>query len=289
MREYENEHTFHNAIALAVKGDKDSLFVVMEGEDDSFLLKQWVGDSIRIMPGRGGKGNVIRVAEKFAERGQNRVKFVIDRDYDAFSSRMVEYPSNVICSSNHDCFVDVVAAHAHLLPLVVDYHLDSARRSGGKRAADLVNVSVDDIVGKGFELASMLAACRIVDFRYSLGLKFKCFKYVGEPYDRFSASYIMQRIIELNKRSELNVDKYCEKVERVLCEVRDYSFPPVGDHDLFSALNYVVSLYSRAPSEKVLRLSVLSSLSVERLRKIWWCKLLEDWCSSYEVAFFVQG
>ena len=40
MREYENENTLHNAIALAVSGDRNSLVVVMEGDDDSFLLKR---------------------------------------------------------------------------------------------------------------------------------------------------------------------------------------------------------------------------------------------------------
>lgn len=287
MREYENENTLHNAIALAVSGDRNSLVVVMEGDDDSFLLKRWVGDSIRVMSGSGGKGQVIRVAQQFERRGQDRVKFVVDRDYDDFASCAVEYPSNVLSSCHHDCFVDVLAAHERLLPMVVDYHLDSVRRSGGSKGELVTGLSVEAVVTRCFDLASMLAACRIVDYRYSLGLNFKGFKY--NSIDDLNTSYIMQRLIESNPSFELEPASFCAEAEAVLCDVRMRSFPPVGDHDLFAALNFVVSKYSSAPSEKTLRVAVLSSLSVAILRRISWCKALEAWSLSYEVAFFVEA
>ena len=289
MREYENENTLHNAIALAVSGDRNSLVVVMEGDDDPFLLKGWVGDSIRVMSGSGGKGQVIRVAQQFERRGQDRVKFVVDRDYDDFASCAVEYPSNVLSSCHHDCFVDVLAAHERLLPTVVDYHLDAARRSRGSKGELVTSLSVEAIVTRCFDLASMLAACRIVDYHHSLGLNFKCFKYVGHSIDDLNTSYIMQRLIESNPSLELEPASFCAEAEAVLCDVRMRSFPPVGDHDLFAALNFVVSKYSSAPSEKTLRVAVLSSLSVAILRRISWCKALEAWSLSYEVAFFVEA
>lgn len=288
MRSYENHNTFHNFIAMLSAHSSDSLIVVMEGDDDPFLLKNWVSGSVIVRAGQGGKGQILRVAERFVAEGNDRVRFVVDRDYDDFAVPSVVYPSNVVVSHHHDCFVDVLSVNQYLLAQIVDYRLDSRRRSDNKYADLARGASVASLVDRAFELASMLAACRIVDLRGALNLNFKAFKFVGHDNEMLNASYIMRVLHVGFGGSDVVLNDRCDKVERIASELGLLDFPLVGDHDLFAAVNYVLGEYGQSVPDKLIRTSIISSISILVLRELIWCNVLEDWANSHGISFFVE-
>lgn len=288
MRIYENHNTFHNFIAMLSAHYSDSLIVVMEGNDDPFLLKNWVSSSVIVRHGEGGKGQILRVAERFVAEGNDRVRFVVDRDYDDYAVPSVVYPNNVVVSRYHDCFVDVLSVNEYLLAQIVDYRLDSRRRSDSKYAELVQGVSVTSLVDRAFELASMMAACRIVDLRSDLNLNFKAFKFVGHDNEMLNASYIMRVLHVGSVGSDVVLNERCDQVERIASELRSFDFPLVGDHDLFAAVNYVVRAYGQSLPDKVIRTSIITSISVLVLRELIWCNVLEDWANSHGISFFAE-
>jgi hypothetical protein len=289
MKSYETQHTFHNFIAMLSKYYSQSLIVVMEGHDDLFLLKEWVSSSVIVQHGEGGKGQILRVAERFVAEGNDRVRFVVDRDYDDYVEPPVVYSDNVVVSRYHDCFTDVLSVNQRLLARVVDYHLDSYRRSVDERARPASEVCVDSLVDRAFELALMMAACRIVDLQSALSLNFKAFKFRKHANEMLDASYIMRCLLRNAVCSDLDMDDLCARAEKVVGELQVLDFPLVGDHDLFAAVNYLVSRHGRSLSDKVIRSSLLTSISVSVLRELIWCNVLEGWASSYRIGFFEES
>lgn len=288
MKSYENHNTFHNFIAMLSGYHSNLLIVVMEGDDDPFLLKDWVSSSVIVRRGEGGKGQILRVAQRFAAEGNDRIRFVVDRDYDDYAVPSVVYPNNVVVSRYHDCFVDVLSVNQRLLGQVIDYCLDTRRRSDGKRAVPASAVSVSSLVDRAFELASMVAACRIVDLQGALNLNFKAFKFAKHSNEMLDASYIMRWLHIGSGCSDVVINERCDQAERIASKLGSLDFPLVGDHDLFAAVNYIVSKHGSSLSDKVIRSSVITSISVLVLRELIWCNFLEDWANSHGIGFFME-
>ena len=181
MKEFLNEDTLFNTIAMCL-ADCDSLILVVEGPDDLLLVRPHCTHEVMVIPSTGGRQQALQSARLAARRGLRGVRFLIDRDYEDFRDPSEQIPGNVVISTSHDCFIDLLASNPGLLQRIIEVETDSARRrpnvTGIPGSQELRDAAI--------LLASYLAAVRIVDAKRNLGLNFQKFSFFNTSYRLFT-------------------------------------------------------------------------------------------------------
>lgn len=275
-----NSNTFFNTIALARQNVR-ALILVVEGDDDHFLVKTHVNDvEVLLIAGVGGRPVVLDAAEKAERQNVRGVRFMIDVDYDRFTDPTRRYPSNVVASKHHDAIVDLLIVNTGLLDRVIEAHARTAVRKGAKIDAAQVRQAA-------FELAGSVAPLRIANDRNGYGLNLKKFPF-GElktlmPTPAHLAELVVRRSGHTRTQADVEADILSECAHLGL----NLSLL-VGDHDYFRALAKVLRLAGVVGlSDEALWSAFLSGVTCANLAFTDWYQELVDWGAANARSTFV--
>lgn len=276
MREYLNENTLFATVAMYVQ-ETSALVLVVEGDDDHLVLKHHCSSDLRLIAGVGGREQVLRAATLASRRNLNGVRFLVDRDYDDYTFSDNEYEQNVCVSRGHDLFMDLLSGNPALLRRVIDVHSASVRRR--PKESHLPVPDPTSIEQEALELASRLAAVRIVNVRRNLSLDFKRFSFGALNVRDFDTRVIAAMIME---RSGYGPEQTAEVVQdsaQVFEEIQGRHDATVGDHDLFSALARVLRRYEVLVRDDVLHRSFIIGVDCAALIAADWFREIQRWCA----------
>jgi hypothetical protein len=277
LREALNANTLFATIAMYIKESR-SLLLVVEGPDDYDALKDHRSTDLNLLAGTGGRSQVLRAAELASSRNLKGVRFLVDRDYDAFvEAGDGSYPENVYVSSNHDLFTDLIAATPDALHRVIYSHTRSARRRPALTTKKALP-SEAEIAREAQSLALQLAAVRIVNARNDLGLDFTRFAFGGLKVREFDVKPIAQIVCVRSSAPGDTHDAVANEAIGVRDEIRD-GFSAVGDHDLFQAISRVLKRYDVHVSSGTLFSSFLVSFSCAAIAALSWFSDMQAWCA----------
>lgn len=275
MKEYLNENTLYNTLAMYL-AETNSLILVVEGPDDHLMLKEHASSDLVLMAGTGGRGQALRAAELSVKRGLKNVRFLVDRDYDDFRDVETIELENVFVSDGHDCFIDVLANDPGLLNRVIDVETASARRRPG---ASSTIPSPSEIQSEAIALASHLVAVRVLDARRSLGLNFRKFSFGELKIRNTNVQIVTKMVLVRSGYDESNSTQIISEAADVHLEVCGLPVLPVGDHDLFSALARVLKHFKVSVSSDALQRGVILAVSCTALSHTGWFRQVQDWCA----------
>lgn len=275
MKEFLNSHTLFNTVAMFIK-ESSSLLLVVEGDDDHFILRQHTSSDLNVLAGMGGRQNVLRAATIARERGLKGVKFLVDRDYDDLNTNTMLSGENVYVSDQHDVIMDLLVNSGNLHQ-VVDIHTRKSGRQPGSRSKTVVPAS-GQIIEEAFDLASMLAAARIVNHNNSYGLDFTRFSFGALKVAQFSVEDVVGVVISRCQREDM-LSTFLIDSTKVHEETVNSEQKVVGDHDLFHALARVLSRYDIKVQDKALVNTFMAGLTCAAVVASSWFDLIEEWCS----------
>lgn len=273
MREFLNENTLFATIAMYVQ-ESGSLLLVVEGDDDHLVLKTHVSTDLDLLPGTGGRGQVLRAANLAVRRGLKGVLFLVDRDYDDYTGSTATALENVLVSTHHDLFTDLEACDPELMNRVIDLHTAPARRRPGAQPPDIPEPM--QIRDDAFGLAAHLAAVRVVDAEKGLNLDFKRFSFGSLREDEFNVRSIATTLLDRCRHVDTGgVDVMAEAVEARSRIPQDAV--PVGDHDLFAALSRVLKNFNIFDTADSLQRTFIAAVSCFAISSTAWFHEIQAW------------
>lgn len=236
MREALTADTLFNTVAM-VKEDIPTPILVVEGDDDCFVLKRHKTEECFILPGSGGRGNVLKAATLANRRGIDGVIFLVDADYDRIADPNSQFPPNVVSTIAHDFFMDLIAADAR----IIDRVIETAMR-GRSRNLNTSTPSASQVREEALALAACLAPLRVANDSDALNLNFKGFPFAAlattSPSNQEVASLVLSR-----SETEISVHDLVHRMEDVAPTLPLDSVLVVGDHDFFRALVSILRKY----------------------------------------------
>lgn len=286
MKDLLSEHSDVDVIRMLV-GKSQKLAIMVEGPDDLFLLKNVVDSEIHLVVSSSGKSGVLKTAELAYSQGLSRALFLVDRDYDDFLFKVPMYPSNVIVSTHHDCFVDVLVENMDSLSHVVVTKLSGLARRKGLGAVD-VHSDAKSIIDSAISLARCKTVVRIVAARNAIGFDFKRFSfYKFSPneitsdliYDELASSYAGSVALP-NAPSFLLAD--------VALELDGCSYAPFGDHDFLEALCRILKEHGVSMRPDAFREAAYMALKACDLLKVQWCDDAAQRSAALGVSLFLS-
>ncbi len=260
--------TIFGTVAMARQGSS-SLILVVEGDDDHFMIKEHINDGDVILIGGSGRPKVLEAAVKAEQRGVRGVRFLVDADYDRFTQPASRYPSNVVASQHHDAMIDVVLTNPAVLDRVIASYGRSVERRGG-------TLDVASIRDAAISLAAALAPLRIVNERMGYNLNLRDF-----PFGRLAsivptAADLSTLVIE---RSDTTLT--AAQLEAEIEGHRSHAGTDVavlaGDHDLFRALARVLVDHGVNVRADFLWSGFMSAVDCGVLAVVPWYQELLDW------------
>lgn len=275
MKEYLNENTLYNTLAMYL-AEGNGLLLVVEGPYDHLMLKEHCSPDMMMIPGTGGKGQLLRTAELSAKRDLKGVRFLVDRDYDDFNELESIDLDNVFISEGHDCFIDVLTSDPALLNRVIDVETASARRR--PELGDAVP-NPSEIQTEAIALASHLAALRIVDARRNLNLNFKKFSFGALKIEEFDVEIITEMVLVRSGYIGLDSIEIIKEAVQAYLEVWNLPRVLIGDHDLFSALSRILKKFEVRVAADTLHKGVILAVSCTALRGTGWFQKIQEWCA----------
>ena len=266
-------------------GNSQELAIVLEGPDDLYLLKNVVDSDIHLLVSSSGKRGVLQAAELAIAHGLTRALFVVDRDYDDFLPETPTYPSNVIVSTHHDCFVDVLVDNMDSLRHVIATKLSSYVRRSGSPVGD-TRRAAEVVINSAISLARCKAVVRIVAARMAIGFNFTKFSYY-----KFSPNDITSDLIyaELAAQYVGVVDLPSDPsiiLAGVALELDNCSYVPFGDHDFLEALCRVLNEHCVYMQPDAFREAVFMALKARDLLKVRWCDDVAQRSAALGVSLF---
>lgn len=276
MKEMLSRQTLFNTVAM-IHMESRALILVVEGEDDHFILRPHATQELLIVCGYG-RPSVLGAAHLAEVARLERVAFLVDADYDRFGPKR-SYPSAVIVSENHDLVIDLIMASTTVIDRVIEAHARSACRHG--------NATLDpaDMRLQALDLASRVALLRVVNERDRLNLNLARY-----PFGRLtSTSPSYEEIARLAvERSRDNCDPVAVAQEMQLIE--QWAAPAAalpGDHDFFGALARVLSDNCAANiTARSLEAGYLGAISCATLAGTPWFQRVGGWSSSRDAHAF---
>lgn len=278
MRSVLNANTVFATVILARQASHQ-LIVVVEGEDDHFIIKDHINSrEVMLISGSGGKQNVLDAAAIADVQGVRGVRFLIDADYDRFVHPALRYPPNAISSKHHDAVMDIVIDGTVLLDRVIDSHSRAGRRNG---AAFTTKIVREQAIG----LASTMASLRIVNERKGHGLRLHGFPFSNlitlPPSNADLASIAVGRSSRAVTQAALEAD-LSEEISQVGVHVNFL----VGDHDLFKALSRVLKDVGVIAGADALWSSFLAGILCAHLGATDWYAELSAWAETNGRSMF---
>lgn len=284
MRDLLSERSDLDLLQMLV-GNSQELAIMLEGPDDLCLLSNVVNSHIHLLVSSSGKRGVLRAAESAIVHGISRALFVVDRDYDDFLPESPTYPSNVVVSTHHDCFVDVLVENMDSLTHVIATKLSSYARRSGSTVGDARGVA-NVVINLAISLARCKAVVRIVAARMAIGFNFTKFSYY-----KYSPNVITSDLIYADL-----ADRYVGMVDLpsdpsiilagVALELDNCSYVPFGDHDFLEALCRVLNEHGVCMQPDTFREAVFMTLKARDLLKARWCDDVAQRSAALGVSFF---
>lgn len=260
--------TVFGTVIMARQGS-NALILVVEGDDDHFMVKAHVNDGDVILIGGNGRPKVLEAAAKAERQGMRGVRFLVDADYDKFTQPMLRYPSNVVSSQNHDAMIDVVLANLSVLDRVIASHARSVERRGG-------TLDPAQVRQEAFTLAAAVAPLRIVNERNGHNLRLINFPFGSLPSIRPTHADLAGLAIGRSDTSLVGSQLESEIAsERSHAGVSEHVL--VGDHDLFRALSRVLSDHGVNVRPDALWTTLLPAIDCRELRVVAWYQELVEW------------
>ena len=266
-------------------GNSEELAIMLEGPDDLCLLSNVVDSGIHLLVSSSGKRGVLRAAEMAIVHGLSRALFIVDRDYDDFLPESPTYPSNVVVSTHHDCFVDVLVENMDSLAHVIATKLSSYARRSGSTVGDTRGVA-NLVINLAISLARCKAIVRIVAARMAIGFNFTKFSYY-----KYSSNVITSELIyaDLAARYVGVVDLPSDPsilLAGVALELDNCSYVPFGDHDFLEALCRVLNEHGVCMQPDTFREAVFMALKARDLLKARWCDDVAQRSAALGVSLF---
>lgn len=274
MKEALNANTFFNTVAM-VRGEVDSLILVVEGEDDYFVVKKHKSDDVYLMLSTGGRPALLEAAEQAERASLKGLKFLADGDFDWWLYPARIYPSNVVISNSHDLFMDLMTIGVEEL----EWAIETNFRRASRRLP--TSVSPADLRMAALSLAAKISPVRVVNERKDMGLNLKDF-----PFGKFKTlDPTREEIAELVKsRSDTPLDAQ-QLAAEIAGETSLTDEEPariVGDHDFFGSLSKVMHKYgAKGVGSDALCSSFISALNCRVIMRTSWFSSLTDWASSH--------
>lgn len=273
MKEALNSNTLFNTLAM-IRAEKSSVILVVEGDDDLFLIKRHLSKLTILLKGVGGKSAVVETAHRVDKFPIKDVLFLIDADYDRVTAPDREYPGSVVASSNHDVFMDIILANEELLERIVEAHTRQLSRRTGKE------IRPSEIVAAAMSLAASLAPLRIVNETESLSLKLVDFPFGSVSSHRPNPREIVSLAVT-RSQTQLSVDEVQAKViEQQSKNIHEQSVL-IGDHDLFRSLSRVLALNGvKGVGAETLWTGFLAAADCRHIARTAWFASVKSWSSN---------
>lgn len=260
--------TIFGTVAMARQGSS-SLILVVEGDDDHFMIRDHINVSDVVLIGGNGRPKVLEAAAKAERRGVRGVRFLVDADYDRFTQPTSSYPSNVVVSKHHDAMVDVVLMNPSVLDRVIASYGRSVERRGG-------SLDVAAVRAEAITLAGAVAPLRVVNERMGHNLNLRDFPFgrlaSTTPTDAELAALAVERSDTAITAAQLEVDIAGQR-SHVGADIAVL----IGDHDLFRALARVLSDHGVSIRPDFLWSGFMSAVSCRELYLVAWYQELVGW------------
>lgn len=230
MREALGPTALANLIRM-IRSESPNPILVVEGEDDKFVVEPHLDSHVRVLPGNIGKRSIVLVAN---ELSLERLFFLLDKDLDeVIPADGTELPQHVVRSNSHDILMDLVSADSSYLERAVR----ALTRKASPQREQLP--SAQTLIDTSFDLAWCLVPVRIANQRYRFGIKLRDF-----PYGALSSvSPTWEEVAQTAafKRSrEVSVPDLLEAIELERSAALELGRELVGDHDFFGAVSRVL-------------------------------------------------
>lgn len=286
MKEFLNKNTLFNTAAMLVAGG-DKLALVLEGDDDHLLLKEFRSVDLFLIPATGGKSQVLAAAEyaKHVEmKHGSRIRFLVDRDYDNFHGHLSSRHDNILTSDCHDIFMDILNAEPKVIRRVIEVNVSSvSRRNHGAPSLP----KPEDIAKEALTLASRLSAVRVVDARRSLRLHFVRFSFGGLEGIDVSTGDVARLVLDGSNYGGGDEYVICKEADKIHLELMGRALEIVGDHDFFGALARVLREYKVQVRAENLHKGVILNVSCSALVKNEWYRIIQQWAADHGLRGFI--
>ncbi|WP_144801693.1 hypothetical protein [Curtobacterium sp. BH-2-1-1] len=254
--------------------ESTALLLVTEGDDDHFVLSRHSTKDLQVIAGTGGREHVLRAATIARERNLKGVKFLVDRDIDDFCGANAS-ADNVFVSDHHDVMMDLLLAGEN-----VHYLVDIQLRRLTRRNEAAGSVPhAGNVVDAAFDLASHLAAARIVSRREAIHLDFQRFSFSALRSETFTVEAVAEVLVKRNQREDV-ASSFTDSCVQVRNEIESSKRSVVGDHDLFKALSRVLGVHDVSVQDKALVNGFMGAITCAVLSATSWFAAIERWCAA---------
>lgn len=248
----------------------EKLILVVEGDDDHFVLKQHLNErDVLVICATGGKPNVLRASRLASDQHVQGVRFFIDADYDRHLRPAPEYPSTVVTSTGHDAFADMAVEGTSLLDRVIDSHSRAGRRNGAE-------FETSEVREQAFKLAAAIAPLRIANDNHDYGLNLRAFPFGKIPTlpatDEMFAALAIQR-----SGTPLTAEALVADIQDEAARLSVSEGLLIGDHDLFGALSRVLREHGVIAGAESMSASFIAGLLCAHLGVTDWYQELDEW------------
>ena len=262
--------------------------IMVEGADDRLIFEHITAPKVKIVASSGGKSRVLNVARMAEDQGLDRAHFLIDSDYDSYKQKIVDYPSNVISSEHHDCFIDLIADD--LFPLQTTIHsklLRAKKRPNHSFATNDYSTDIQ-VLAEAIRIASALAAVRIVSTHFSLKLNLQTYNIFELSPKTITAHHAYKHLCPNNTLPPQTERQHFQVIEDTLNDFKSSTFPRIGDHDLLKAIIRLLNINLIQANEEELRCATLSQISPAKFRKVRWFQDLLKWCEGLGFDLYTE-
>ncbi len=282
MKEHLNFNTLHNTICMLLP-EIPEMVLVVEGPDDEIALKNHTSSAIKIISATGGKGQLLQVAEICDRDGLERVRFLMDRDYDDLIFGPTPNPENIFISTTHDCFTDLIYNDPSLLQRTIDVEMKSARRACSGRE----DLPADfEIEKKSHNLALCLAAARVANGRHQAGINFSNLSLFSLKDNELNIGGIFAQIIQRKLYSGSEPNKFLAEMHEIYKQLESHKMFYIGDHDLFHALSRILSMSNVKVKADQLHKNIILAARCKSFQAAAWFEEIQDWCIRHNYTGF---
>lgn len=274
MQEHLDGDSFLSLLTLLLPEQKTPVLYV-EGEYDRLALHSHISNGFEVRAGRGGREHMLKAARMAAKKGYSVAKFLIDRDYTFDIQENFASIGNILVSSNHDLFMDLVHADRSMLSGMIRVCLNGVTSNHPDSS---LNEQVEEVLNSSLRRAGQLAAVRIVNERQSLGLNFSRTKLNGNLKSAQDLDVIVATILQVNRREDLDAAELSREAGHVYLELGSNLFNIVGDHDFLDAIG--VALRDRGVKLGTMELQrmLVHGVTCRSVSATTWFTDIQCWC-----------
>ena len=285
MREFLTSNSDADAIRL-LTASSSRFVIALEGEDDRRLVNGLINSTILLYVGSTGKTGLLTAAQHAERTGVTHVTFVIDRDYDDFSKNGHTYPKNVVCSHNHDCFIDVILENFDILIRVIEVKLSRSHSTSSKDAMDTQGLA-RELLTTAIQMAKHKAAVRLLAARLSIGFNFNKFSFFSRPTADITSTSIYNSLATSYEGKTPLPTEASDLLFEATNTIERLDFSLIGDHDFIEAIRALLKeSYGVSISEPSFRDNIFCALTRSHLSRAFWCQSLASRTRAFDIELF---